>query len=300
MKAQSTTRKLTIARAAVLARGNAALVVCLVLSAVGLGRSAIAGESASITFDAPGAGTSSGQGTSAFSINQSGTIAGFYLDASNVYHGFLRTQRGHITTFDAPGAGTGIFQGTLAYGSNPEGAIAGFYADSSYVYHGFVRAPDGHITTFDAPGATGTFAANINPAGVIAGDYFDVNGVQHAYLRTPDDKFTTFDAPGAGTGAGQGTFTEFLDCINPQGAMTGYSVDTNNELHGYVRDHDGHITIFQAPGAGSGAGLGTLATGIDPARSITGEYFDASNVSHGFVRGAYGDIIRVFFARRWG
>jgi hypothetical protein len=145
-----------------------------------------------------------------------------------VYHGFVRTQRDHITTIDVSGAGTGAFQGTLPYGSNPEGAIAGFYADSSFVYHGFVRAPDGKITTFDAPGAAGTFAANINPAGVIAGDYFDVNNVQHAYLRTPDGNFTTFDAPGAGTGTGQGTFTGFLDCINPEGAMTEFGNRRNN------------------------------------------------------------------------
>jgi hypothetical protein len=293
MKTQAKTCKLTIARAAALARGNAALAVCLALCTVGLGRSATAGESTIITFDAPGAGTSAGQGTFAFSINQQGAIAGYYLDMSNVYHGFVRTRRGHITTFDVSGAGTGAFQGTLPYGSNPEGAIAGFYADSSYVYHGFVRAPDGNITTFDAPDAGSTFAANINPAGVIAGDYSDVNNVQHAYVRTPDGNFTTFDAPGAGTGAFQGTFTGFLDCINPEGAMTGYSLDTNNELHGYVRARDGNITTFDAPGAGTGAGLGTLPAGIDPARTIAGEYFDASNVSHGFVRAAHGDIINV-------
>jgi hypothetical protein len=118
MKTQAKTSKLTIARAAALARGNVALVVCLTLSTVGLCRSATAEEPTIITFDVPGAGTSAGQGTFAFSINQPGTIAGYYLDKSNVYHGFVRTQRGHITTFDVSGAGTGAFQGTLPRGGN--------------------------------------------------------------------------------------------------------------------------------------------------------------------------------------
>ena len=41
-----------------------------------------------------------------------GTIAGDYLDASNVYHGYVRAPDGAITKIDVPGAGTGPFQGT--------------------------------------------------------------------------------------------------------------------------------------------------------------------------------------------
>lgn len=43
-----------------------------------------------ITFDAPGAGTASGQGTFADGNNTAGAIAGFYVDNSNVAHGFVR------------------------------------------------------------------------------------------------------------------------------------------------------------------------------------------------------------------
>jgi hypothetical protein len=38
------------------------------------------------TFDAPGAAN----GTFPVNINDRGAIAGFYLDANNVYHAFLR------------------------------------------------------------------------------------------------------------------------------------------------------------------------------------------------------------------
>jgi hypothetical protein len=45
------------------------------------------------TFDAPGAGTESLQGTLAVGINQEGTIAGSYIDAAYVNHGFLRKKQ---------------------------------------------------------------------------------------------------------------------------------------------------------------------------------------------------------------
>jgi hypothetical protein len=43
------------------------------------------------TFDPPGAGTGASQGTEPFCVNLFGAITGFYIDADNVFHGFLRT-----------------------------------------------------------------------------------------------------------------------------------------------------------------------------------------------------------------
>jgi hypothetical protein len=42
------------------------------------------------TFEAPGAGAGAMQGTVCFSINSAGAIAGTYIDANYVYHGFVR------------------------------------------------------------------------------------------------------------------------------------------------------------------------------------------------------------------
>jgi hypothetical protein len=42
------------------------------------------------TFDVPGAGSGSGQGTIPGSIDLAGGITGYYVDTSNVSHGFLR------------------------------------------------------------------------------------------------------------------------------------------------------------------------------------------------------------------
>jgi hypothetical protein len=94
------------------------------------------------TFDVPGAGTGSTQGTlySGFAgINAEGEITGAYVDAKNVSHGFVRAPDGAITTFDAPGAGTGVNQGTSPLGINSKGAITGYYIDANNVGHGFLR-----------------------------------------------------------------------------------------------------------------------------------------------------------------
>ena len=58
------------------------------------------------TFDVPGAGTGPGQGTVPETINASGAITGWDIDANDVSHGFLRAPDGTISaTFDVPGYG---------------------------------------------------------------------------------------------------------------------------------------------------------------------------------------------------
>ena len=100
-----------------------------------------------ITFGAPGAGTSAYQGTAGESINSAGEIAGQYVDALCIEHGFLRTAGGKFTTFEAPGrvhppgtcSASQSLQGTVATDINQGGTIAGYTLDVSNVYHGFVR-----------------------------------------------------------------------------------------------------------------------------------------------------------------
>ena len=93
-------------------------------------------QSTIITFDVPGAGTGPGQGTMPYAINPAGAIMGPYLDASNVYYGFVRDPNGVITTFNVPGGGTGPYQGTQPISINPAGTIAGTYQDAGGTYHG--------------------------------------------------------------------------------------------------------------------------------------------------------------------
>src|ERR1051326_5061809 len=111
--------------------------LCLILCAAALGFSA-SDHLTFITFDPPASVS-----TLALGINSAMAVTGYYQDASNVYHGFLRLAGGTFTTFDVPGA-----IGTFAYGIDDVGLIVGTYEDASLNVHGFVRAPGGVITTF--------------------------------------------------------------------------------------------------------------------------------------------------------
>jgi hypothetical protein len=146
------------------------------------------------TFDVPGAGTGSYQGTGcpgcALGLNQLGAIAGTYIDANSVQHGFVRSPYGEITTFDAPSAGTGSYQGTgcpsdCPMSLNDWGAITGIYIDANFVYHGYLRSPNGNITTFDPVGSVFTWSSGLNDFGAITGYYADANNVYHGFLRIP-------------------------------------------------------------------------------------------------------------------
>ncbi len=200
-----------------------------------------------------------------------------------------------ITTFDAPGAGTGPLQGTYATNINPSGAIIGFSRDANDVRHGFIRSQDGSFTIFEAPGAgtaagQGTRAYGTNPSGTITGHFTDSVNTAHGYVRSNQGVFTVFDAPGAGTGAGRGTFVTSPLIMNPNGTIAGWAIDSAFVFHGFLRDRNGVITTFDAPGAGTGANQGTLSFAISPRGEITGFYFDGTDAVHGFLRDKNGVI----------
>lgn len=93
------------------------------------------------TFDAPGAGTASYQGTGCFSdcpvvLNDWGAITGNYIDANYTTHGYLRSPEGTIVTVDPVGSTY-----TFSDGLNDLGLITGYYLDANGVYHGFLTIP---------------------------------------------------------------------------------------------------------------------------------------------------------------
>jgi len=248
-------------------------------------------------FDAPGAGTGMLQGTMGTSINASGEIAGIFLTAPNVAHGFVRTVANGtptFATFDAPGAGTTLNQGTFPVGIDTAGDVAGMYFDTKNAFHGFVRSAAGTITEFDVSGAPtsighrGTVPMSMNMAGDITGFYVDANDVRHGFVRAAASGAITgpIDVPGAGTSALQGTVPLSIDTA---GDITGFYIDAGGTFHGFVRSANGTITApINAPGAGTGLNgkvsfKGTLPMSINASEEIAGIYSDTSGAYHGFV-----------------
>ena len=143
--------------------------------------------------------------TEAAGINNSGTIVGFYHDASSARHGFI-LQNGVYTTYDKPGA----FR-TLLTGINDEGKIVGFYRDINLIAHGFTLF-NGITEDVVFPGSVHTKLHGINRSGQIVGEYEDAAGITHGFLFK-NGNYKTLDFPGS--------FDTALLGINDDGIIVG-------------------------------------------------------------------------------
>ena len=169
-------------------------------------------------------------------INNAGVMTGFYTDASNAAHGFVRDAAGAITTFDAPGASETSNSGTSPVGINANSIVTGTYYDKFGNSHAFVRAVDGTITSFDVRTAYQTEVTGINDAGEIVGYWDDTSFTAHGFVRSAGGRIKSFEVPqslGARTSA-----------INGNGDVTGYYWDQMGVTHGYIRRHNGQFTTF--------------------------------------------------------
>jgi hypothetical protein len=237
--------------------------------------------------DVPGEGTASGEGTFGLGINASGEVVGYYIDANGVVHGFIRSASGTITTVDAPGAGTALDLGTNVRAVNTSGEVTGYYADSNDFLHSYIESSAGTLTEFDPPNSIGSDAFCINDNGDVAGGLLDANG-SHGFVRTADGNFSIIDP----TGNASQVKAVFPNQINASGDIAGYYTDTNGVFHGFLRDSNGTITTFDAPGAGTATGEGTEISDMNASGVIVGGInvgiVNGVNTTHSFVRATDG------------
>jgi hypothetical protein len=144
------------------------------------------------TFDAPDSAAAPNMFTLGGSINDEGTVAGYYLGSDLVFHGYVRTRSGKITSFDVASVSTVVYGGTAGFSISGSGAVAGAYFDASNIMYGFERWPDGKITTFEVPqtglvSGQGTRPSTTNASGQITGWYVDGNNLNHGFIWSPED-----------------------------------------------------------------------------------------------------------------
>jgi uncharacterized membrane protein len=234
--------------------------------------------------------------TDSYAVNNTGVIAGDYIDSSGVQHGLI-LNKGVVKKFDGPSGSTQI----AAYGINSSNAVVGWYLNSSGVPTAFMYAK-GKFAAVKFPGAASTEANGINDNGWIVGTYVDTKGVQHGFYwdtlkyhpitlkgavattawainnknvitvfatvssGLPGDayllsgaKLTKVDVPGAAGNAIHG--------INNKGDIDYTIFDSSNNRHG-VLFHAGVFTQFDDPKGVNG----TRADGINDTLVMVGRY----------------------------
>jgi uncharacterized membrane protein len=145
---------------------------------------------------------------------------------------------------------------------------------------GFVRSKLGVLTTFSIPEASGCCGAMydfLNKSGDIAGYYnAGTSGAQRyaGFVRNWFGTLTTFQLDESGYLGGGTIVTAF----NDNGTAVGSYPDTNNVIHGFMRDEFGNVTTFLPSGA-----LSASVNAINDGGEMAGTYVDADKVSHGFV-----------------
>jgi hypothetical protein len=265
------------------------------------------GTSSFTTFEVPAAGTGALQGTTVIGIDTAGDVAGTYIDANTVHHGYIRAANGTITTFDVPGSVSTKGYGTFVVAMDPAGDVAGYYTVSQYGQtSGFVRTANGAIfSTFNASSySDSTLVIGINSLGSITGEAYSVSGFSNSpvgFVGAANGAITTFAAPVPGQPAPDNYNTIGI-AINTAGIIAGrYSVYSNSTgllSHGFIRAANGTINTFDpANVTNSSLGsntysnyIGTLPTSIDTAGDIAGTYTDINGARHSFVRLANGVI----------
>jgi probable HAF family extracellular repeat protein len=139
-----------------------------------------------------------GAATTAYGINDKGTIVGGYCQNAVVCpqgafspasHGFMEVN-GVFTTLDYPAA-----QDTSAIAVNNSGTVVGYYIINNTGPHAFLYQ-NGTFTNIDWPGSNYSAATTINNGGVVAGYFSSTTTGLHGFTYYKGT-FTQIDRPKA-------------------------------------------------------------------------------------------------------
>jgi len=243
--------------------------------------------------------------TDPYAINNSGVIAGDYVDSSGVQHGMILKGK-VLTSVDnadcttTPGAGAIAF-----FGIDTTETVVGWCTSNKTGLDIAFSYFKGKFVNIAFPGSISTLAQGINDKGQIVGTYFDSSDVEHGFLLS-GKKYTSLDVTGGYTNSDAwainssglitifalnsgGTHDSFLfngktyTQIHVPGAAESFVagidkfgdrvytvVDSSNNMHGalFLKAKGGHYYVFDDP-----KGVGTTeAFGLNDKLKIVGRY----------------------------
>ena len=114
--------------------------------------------------------------TSPSCLNDRNQVAGYYVDASGAYQGFIE-HGGVYKTVVVPGA-----EDTYPDGINNAGTIQGQIFDAEGVAEGFVASSGGIYTIVNYPGSLSTAVVGINDRGDLCGAYGLADGTEKGFI----------------------------------------------------------------------------------------------------------------------
>jgi hypothetical protein len=204
--------------------------------------------------------------TDAYAVNNSGKIAGDYLDSANAIHGMILKGK-TLTTIDDPNGSS-----TIGQGINSKGVVVGYYTNTKTgIITGF-KYSKGTFTDIAPKGAIETEASGVDTKGHVVGVYVDSAGVTHGFYLS-GKKFKKLDISGAQANYGWG--------INDSGLITGYQITSAGGYEGWTTSDLGKTyTNVNDPNAGS---TGTVCHTPDTNGDVVGTYFDSTPIAHGFL-----------------
>ncbi len=232
------------------------------------------------------------------SINNAGTISGYYVDSANNTLGFLRSSSGIVTPYTDP-LDTTTPSYTAGAQINRAGAVAGEFFDTSQgAYLGYIyKSATGKFVTYSVPGQpqyTTNALTGINNKGEVCG-----------YFTPPPYTLISAFVEAGGTVTPftvNGSALNYCEALNDSGTAVGDYKDAAGVYHGWMRTAAGILSTIDVPAASttpgtapcvSGPIAGTVPLGINTAGYVSGHYWDTRYNEHGFLMTPGGKFLTI-------
>jgi probable HAF family extracellular repeat protein len=213
--------------------------------------------------------------TDTYAINDSGVIAGDFVDSSGVQHGMILNGT-KLTSVDNANCVTTPGTGAIAlFGISTTDTVVGWCTSTKTGDDIAFSYLEGKFVNIAFPGSTSTLAQGINDKGQIVGTYFDSSDVQHGFFLS-GGKYMSLDVPSE-------TASDAW-AINNKGLITIFALNSGGTYDSWVRSKDGTFKKMDVPKEAQ-----SLIHGIDSFGDLIYTVVDSSNNVHGafYDRGAY-------------